>query len=165
MINKVHTTLPINKFTLQFPSVLDICSLHSRDENFPGRLLLSPCHSIVCLLSKSLNCNITRTCFFRRMASWSYRNVNLREVEWANEKNPQTLNLVGKDLSSFTRMHSPIKVAREQWGIVGVKLIIISLCLSSTVINLCCVTLSCSNVSGCSGSLMFRIKSPQSVTV
>lgn len=31
------------------------------------------------------------------------------------------LNLSGRERNNFTRMHSPINVAIEQWGIVGVN--------------------------------------------
>lgn len=70
-----------------------------------------------------------------------------------------TLNRGGNDRNSFTRIDSPINVAMLQWGIVGVKLTNTSFCSLSTLTRLCCTTCNSSNVNGCSGSLINRIKS------
>lgn len=70
-----------------------------------------------------------------------------------------TLNRGGSDRSNFTRIDKPINVAMLQCGIVGVKLTKTSLCSLSTFIKFCWTTCNSSNVSGCSGSFMNRIKS------
>ena len=80
-----------------------------------------------------------------------------------------------KDRSSLTRRHRPIRVAREQWGTVGVNVILIHT-VSSSVRGACgggeCggggwlmvmassrTTFNSSSVCGCSGSLISRIRS------
>lgn len=70
-----------------------------------------------------------------------------------------TLNRGGKDRMSLTRIESPIKVAIEQCGIVGVKFMKILFSSSSTFIKFSWTTRSSSNVKGCSGSLMFLMRS------
>lgn len=70
-----------------------------------------------------------------------------------------TLKRGGNDLSSFTRIDRPINVAILQCGIVGVKFTNTSLCSLSTLTKLCWTTCNSSNVKGCSGSLIKRIKS------
>lgn len=70
-----------------------------------------------------------------------------------------TLNRGGSDLSNFTRIDSPIRVAILQCGIVGVKLTNTSLFVLFTFIKRCSTTCSSSNVSGCSGSFIRRTKS------
>lgn len=70
-----------------------------------------------------------------------------------------TLKRGGNDLNSFTLIDSPIRVAMLQCGIVGVKLTNTSLFLLSTFMRLGCTTCNSSNVNGCSGSLISRIKS------
>lgn len=70
-----------------------------------------------------------------------------------------TLKRGGSERNSLTLIDRPINVAMLQCGIVGVKLTNTSLCSLSTRIRLCCTTWSSSNVSGCSGSLIKRIRS------
>lgn len=70
-----------------------------------------------------------------------------------------TLNLDGKHRNSFTRMDKPINVAMLQCGIVGVYRTWIVFLSLSTCIKFSSSTCSSSRVSGCSGSLMLRIKS------
>lgn len=74
-----------------------------------------------------------------------------------------TLKRGGRDLSSLTRIDSPISVAMLQCGIVGVKFTNTSLFSLSTLTKLCCTTWSSSRVRGCSGSFMSRIRSAKRV--
>ena len=63
-----------------------------------------------------------------------------------------TLNLDGSERNSFTLIQRPISVAMEQWGIVGVNWMTTVFLASFTWIFSMQTTLSCSKVSGCSGS-------------
>ncbi len=67
-----------------------------------------------------------------------------------------TLNRLGSEDSNFTRVQRPIRVAILQWGIVGVNVKEMMLLALSTRMFSGWITFSCSNVSGCSGSLMCR---------
>lgn len=70
-----------------------------------------------------------------------------------------TLNRGGSERNNFTRIDNPIRVAMLQCGMVGVKLINTSFVWLSTLTSRCSTTCSSSSVSGCSGSLISRIRS------
>jgi uncharacterized membrane protein YjjB (DUF3815 family) len=70
-----------------------------------------------------------------------------------------TLNLEGKLRSNLTLIDKPMRVAMLQCGIVGVNSIITLLALSSTSTLVSSTTFNSSSVSGCSGSLISRIRS------
>jgi hypothetical protein len=99
---------------------------------------LSPCRPVAYSLQKKKKCkkkntkksNKAGTCCFRGMCSWSNFDINLKgnkESEWderpkkTHQCRKQTLNLFGRERRSFTLMLSPMSVAIEQCGIVGVK--------------------------------------------
>ena len=88
-------------------------------------------------------------------------------MEWVpSETKMSSLNACWRVRSSFTLRQSPINVASEQWGTVGVNSILIQsssslpvLFTCFTVIRSSLTTFSSSRVWGCSGSLISRTRS------
>lgn len=103
-------------------------------------------------------------CGFSRLADTRSLSRNCLLIAFSDECVPGvistfTLKRDGRARSNFTRILSPMRVAIEQCGIVGVNWISTSERSLFTITRDCSSTWSSSSVNGCSGSFMFLIKS------
>lgn len=132
-------------------------------QTLPNKLVFS---SAAATRSLSFNCLFTVV-----RGSVQETKIPANSFEWVpGEINMSSLKRSGSERSNLTLRNNPINVAIEpkewtrvsraeqgQWGMVGVKRMVIIEFLLSTSMSWDLTTLSCSKVRGCSGSLILRI--------